>query len=44
MCDTYAGIFLHIKSDIALDCKSLAALAKDHPEVFTRFMEGIKAK
>jgi len=31
------------KSDIALDRKSLAALAKDHPEVFARFMDGLKS-
>ena len=30
------------KSDIALDRKVLATIAKDHPEVFARFMDGIK--
>lgn len=30
------------KSDIALDRKVLADLAKDHPEVFTRFMGAVK--
>lgn len=30
------------KADIALDRKVMADLAKDHPEVFTRFMESVK--
>ncbi|MBM3260937.1 50S ribosomal protein L20 [Candidatus Kaiserbacteria bacterium] len=30
------------KADIALDRKALAALAKDHPEAFTRLIETIK--
>ena len=31
------------KSNILLDRKSLSALAKDHPEVFERFMTQVKA-
>lgn len=30
------------KAEITLDRKSLAALAKDHPEVFTRLVESVK--